>query len=588
MMQCLSELIAAKIDYLSLTVLLLLNGVFIYIAFVINGNMFSTLHDTPTFLAFQDPTYIYFGLTVNISTSIPTIVDLLMDIQNYRDLTFDDGAEDEIDSGSWIERFFLAILSIVPGSVVLLLRQNENIPIIYASVHSIQSVGSIGIMLLICKKQFPKYFTSTYILGTMLCATSASITGVLGFGYGVSNWANILKFVSILAGLFFLFGKICAPFVVNLWLRLVVRGESLSIGETCSMWYFWNTMITLTFVHGVVSTIKLYAWTNYTSWDINVFVYSFALYSINNCTVPGRLIRFAVDKEQKKLVHTKRSLIRYMSHEVRSPLNVIYSGLNFLVGDLKNLPAFVEKASLMETFTTIRQASDDLLQTMNNLLMMESIDSAAFSIEAHMTPCTSLTKIADRCSALAQEKGIAFTVNNQFDLTSNPVCEGAALLGGGDIELGPAPVEAADLTHSLFIDDFKIGEVVKNLVTNSLKFTPEGKSIAVNIRPATAADLTDLEDDSRIENHDTLSDKKPAVVVVPVEKEGYTLAGDAVIEVKDTGMGIAPVDRENMLRQFDHFDTNKLQVPSTCIHTYIHTHTYKYIPYNYTYMHTYT
>lgn len=42
-----------------------------------------------------------------------------MDMQNYRDLSFDDGAEDEIDSSSWIERFLLAILIIIVlGSVV--------------------------------------------------------------------------------------------------------------------------------------------------------------------------------------------------------------------------------------------------------------------------------------------------------------------------------------------------------------------------------------------------------------------------------------------------------------------------------------
>ena len=64
----------------------------------------------------------------------------------------------------------------------------------------------------------------------------------------------------------------------------------------------------------MTSTIN---WTNYSSWDISVFVYSSALYGIINYTVPERLVQFAVEKEQKKLVQTKHSLIRYMSHEVQ-------------------------------------------------------------------------------------------------------------------------------------------------------------------------------------------------------------------------------------------------------------------------------
>ena len=48
-----------------------------------------------------------------------------------------------------------------------------------------------------------------------------------------------------------------------------------------------------------------------------MFVYSSALYGIINYTVPKRLVQFAMEKEQKKLVQTKHSLIRYMSHKVR-------------------------------------------------------------------------------------------------------------------------------------------------------------------------------------------------------------------------------------------------------------------------------
>jgi hypothetical protein len=70
----------------------------------------------------------------------------------------------------------------------------------------------------------------------------ASITDILGFGYGVAHWANILKFIIFIAA-----------------------------AGTC----------------------------------FSMFVYSSsALYDIINCTVPERLVQFAVEKEQKKLVQS--------------------------------------------------------------------------------------------------------------------------------------------------------------------------------------------------------------------------------------------------------------------------------------------
>lgn len=51
---------------------------------------------------------------------------------------------------------------------------------------------------------------------------------------------------------------------------------------------------------------------------------------------------------------------------------------------------------------------------MNNLLLLESMDSAAFFIDAHMLPRSNMSRIAEKSSVLAREKGINFVVNNEF------------------------------------------------------------------------------------------------------------------------------------------------------------------------------
>ena len=62
-----------------------------------------------------------------------------------------------------------------------------------------------------------------------------------------------------------------------------------------------------------------------------------------------------------------------------------------------------------------------------------------------------------------------------------PLCE---------IEEGSVDVKEPDLASLyLSIDPLKIGQVIRNLITNVVKFTPSDKTITVTLREATAADL---------------------------------------------------------------------------------------------------
>jgi signal transduction histidine kinase len=117
---------------------------------------------------------------------------------------------------------------------------------------------------------------------------------------------------------------------------------------------------------------------------------------------------------------------------------------------------------------------------------------------------------------------------------------------------------------SVFIDKHKIGQVVRNLITNSVKFTPEGRSISVNIRlENTAADLVETGNHRTVENR-TL----PSFLCNRVDKQAVnanikydqSLAGLVTIEVADTGVGIAAENWSKVFGQFQQFNPNKIQV----------------------------
>jgi signal transduction histidine kinase len=319
-----------------------------------------------------------------------------------------------------------------------------------------------------------------------------------------------------------------------------------------------SSLIIIIFVPGVVATLKLYDWSRFDIWDVYVFVYSFAIYGIIISTIPGRLAKFAVEKGRKKLVQSKRALIRYMSHEIRSPLNVVCSGLNLLWVDITKLPFFVEKVGLLDTLASVRQASVDVIQTTNDLLQLEKMDSAAFSISEKVVACPELTKIAEACNVVAREKGISFSVNNQFapDPAEEKTQDDKDI--AVDIEAGGAeiePLRQPDHSTCLYIDEHKIGQVIRNLITNSAKFTPENQSIAVNIRRSNEADLA-----AESADKDSVIHLSKAFISAANNEMEYSLAGYVTIEIADTGVGIAPENWEKVFEQFAQFDANKLQV----------------------------
>eukprot|EP01036_Dinobryon_divergens_P030777 gene30777-40074_t len=535
--------------------IILANSITVYFVFSYNVSTVSTLDDTELYRAFGDPTYIYFGLTINIATSIPTIVDLILDFQYYRDSPEDEGSDAEDPNYSWVEKLSLATLNIVTGSVVLLLRARENLPYIYACVHAVQFVGSIGMVLLICQRLIPAFFNTKDILGTLFFFSAASVTSMLGFGHDISFWPNIVTFFLIATFFYFLIGRMCFPWLKDLRARVVNGKDTLTTKELCSLWYFMSSVIIIIFVPGVVATLKLYDWSRFDIWDVYVFVYTFAIYGIIISTIPGRLAKFAVEKGRKKLVQSKRALIRYMSHEVRSPLNVICSGLNLLWVDITKLSPFKEKAGLLETLTSIRQASADVIQTTNDLLQLEKMDSDAFSIVEKIVPCSDLTKIAESCDVVAREKGILFSVNNQFaseqaETKLDDTCDAVE-----DIETGQADMQVRqpDRATAISIDEHKFGQVIRNLISNSAKFTPEGRAIAVNIRRSNEADLA-----AELADKDAPVPSKTSITTPNNEVE-YLFAGNVTIEIADTGVGIAPENWDKVFGQFAQFDANKLQ-----------------------------
>ena len=180
----------------------------------------------------------------------------------------------------------------------------------------------------------------------------------------------------------------------------------------------------------------------------------------------------------------KSDFLASMSHEIRTPLNAI-TGLTHLT--LKT--DLTERQR--EYLAKVQHAADALLGLVNDILDYSKIEAGKFDLD---TAPFDLTEVLDRVAAIlsvrAQEKGLELV----FDIPH-------------------------DVPHRLSGDALRLGQVLLNLVSNAVKFTPAGE-IVVRVR-------ADVPAEARVRFH---------------------------FAVRDTGIGMSDEVRGRLFQSFEQGD----------------------------------
>jgi signal transduction histidine kinase/CheY-like chemotaxis protein/HAMP domain-containing protein len=184
----------------------------------------------------------------------------------------------------------------------------------------------------------------------------------------------------------------------------------------------------------------------------------------------------------------KSEFMANMSHELRTPLN----SLLILSQQLAENPDGNLSDKQVEYARTIQSSGSDLLTLINDILDLSKIESGTTSVEVTDVTFSNLQQFVDRTFRyLAESKGL-------------------------DLDINLAP----DLQDVIYTDATRLQQVLKNLVSNAIKFTDKG-NVTLDIAPATSGWSRD--------------------------QESLNTA-DAVVafSVRDTGIGI-PLDRQHII-----------------------------------------
>jgi len=208
----------------------------------------------------------------------------------------------------------------------------------------------------------------------------------------------------------------------------------------------------------------------------------------------------------------KSDFLANMSHELRTPLNHVI-GFTELVVEKRcgNLNEMQE-----EYLKDVLQSSQHLLSLINDILDLSKVEAGKLELE--MTNIH-LPMLLENSLGMVKEKALKHRIRLSMDMDGIP-----------------------DMIQA---DERKLKQIMYNLLSNAMKFTPEGGSVTLSARYL-----------SFREGHWIARDGQP--VGFPLGRDEELMRGEGLIDisVQDTGIGIKREDLERIFNPFEQVESS--------------------------------
>ena len=212
-------------------------------------------------------------------------------------------------------------------------------------------------------------------------------------------------------------------------------------------------------------------------------------------------------------------MVRHISHEIRTPLNITSVGMDTISRLIQKIPPSNVTALLQETVSSCRLACSDALMIVTELLDFEKLAMGKFTLE----------KVPMRLVPWVAESVQLFRVT----------ADSAGLTIDYD---HPDMGTAEEVLLAAEIDPLKLATVMKNLMSNAIKFSKRGGTIKVEIQSVSPVAL----------QRESISNlRRPSRAPPNVDS--------VIISVKDDGVGITKEDIWMLFQEGVQINPNKNQ-----------------------------
>ena len=199
--------------------------------------------------------------------------------------------------------------------------------------------------------------------------------------------------------------------------------------------------------------------------------------------------------EERNANEARRAFLKYIFHEVRTPLNSLTMGLEIL-GQGERL-----STSDLELVSMMKGASDFMADTLNDVLSLQKIEEGKLELE--LSPFNmndSITKV------LSTFLGAIITKHIQVEKKIS-----------------------TDVPNRLIGDRYRVEHVFSNLLSNAIKFSPDNSRILVEVK------------------------------IVDCITSGTETTASIAVSIKDEGCGISPENQRKLFGNFVQIRPGQLQ-----------------------------
>lgn len=200
----------------------------------------------------------------------------------------------------------------------------------------------------------------------------------------------------------------------------------------------------------------------------------------------------------------KSSFLSRMSHDIRTPINVIMGFMPLMKNDIK------DSEKLLQYIDKIQMASQHLLGIINDILDMSKIESGEFSLNINEFKMTE------------ELEKVTMLIRTQTKIKNQ------------SFEVSVENIKNDDLDG----DAAKIGQILMNILSNAVKYTPEGGKIIFIAQqlPKTAPNIAHFRFIIK-DNGIGMSKEYQKIIYEPFTREDNNTG----INEKGTGLGMAIV-----------------------------------------------
>ncbi|CAM9122794.1 unnamed protein product, partial [Ectocarpus fasciculatus] len=236
-------------------------------------------------------------------------------------------------------------------------------------------------------------------------------------------------------------------------------------------------------------------------------------------------------KWKDQVLSMKRDFVRFVSHEVRTPLNTVSVGLQLIYEGLlvQEVGEAVNLEEILELTIDVQSSTTTAVSVLNDLLNFDKLQSGELQIAREPLRIWETVATAMRSFKIpATQKKISVDLLFENFVNEEISCKDLVVIG----------------------DKFKISHIIRNLMSNALKFTDLGGSIVVTLRWTTVDDeeVCTATDPSR-RYHKRIQ---------PAENVSCTKS-QVTISIADSGYGLSAEQIGMLFKDGVQFNPNKLQ-----------------------------